>query len=129
MANLSLHRNRHHKNVESTHELQQIFIETRHSTCNYITNYNYHVSKVQIDTRWNAHDFTLYFGCAFNRLIARETSHNRSSHTVNHSNLPWSSLVKYPYDKFKSGKIIFKEFFTLALSRASPLCTLSFIST
>jgi len=46
MATLSLHRNGHRKNVESTHEIQQIFIETRRTTCNYITNYNYHVSKV-----------------------------------------------------------------------------------
>lgn len=46
MATLSFHRNRHRKNVESTHEIQQILIETRHTTCNYITNYNYHVSKV-----------------------------------------------------------------------------------
>jgi len=36
--------------------------------------------------------------------------YNRSSRTVNRSNLPWSSLVKYSYDEFKSGKIIFKEF-------------------
>jgi len=46
MATLSLHRNGHRKNVESTHEIQQIFIETRRTTCNYITNYNDHVSKV-----------------------------------------------------------------------------------
>lgn len=43
-------------------------------------------------------------------INTRETLYNRLSHTVNRSNLPWSSLVKYSYNEFISGKIIFKEF-------------------
>lgn len=56
----------------------------------------------------DAHDFISYI--IIMHLISRVKFCNSMSRTVICSNPPWSSLVKYPYDKFKSGKIIFKEF-------------------
>lgn len=59
-------------------------------------------------------------------INTRETLYNRSSHTVICSNLPWSSLVKYSYDEFKSGKIIFKEFnSSIRFSPSAQHCHLS----
>lgn len=56
----------------------------------------------------DAHDFISYLDYAL--IDTQETSHNRLSHSYSLESPLVLSRYKYPYDKFKSGKIIFKMF-------------------